>query len=643
MRISRLLLSAILVIASGALAAAFLYLAVGRTVPVPVGGAVGDGSPNGRERGWFTTRGFYRPERDASRSSSFSWTPAHAELRVPNIDRSRPYRVGFRIRAGRGPDTEPPPHLIVSVDGVPRLTVESSNEPTDYAVDVPGAATSSLVVAIDVSDTFVPGPGDRRELGVIVDAVTIAPVDGGWRPTVRVAFLTALATMMFTAVAMACGFAPGWTFVVGVLVAAAHAWLLARDAAFLGPYVSRLLNIAIGTGAAGVVVMSARRWSSAAGAPDWSLAVGLAIVAAALKMAFFGHPNVALADSIFQVHRAQNVVAGQYFFTSITPRPFFEFPYAVALYVAALPLWDFFPSELDRVRLLRGVTVAADALVGVAMYLALRRAWPTRGGAALAFALLWPFARSPVNALCTSNLTNLFGQGLFGTAMAIVAWMAATGRRGWALSAAATALFAGAYLSHFSTASVGVPLALTAAGLLVVGGTGDTKRLGVRVIAMVVVAAAISYVVYYSHFHGVYRDTLDRVVAGDGAGEARSMAAPLAVKVSRWQHTLVLEFGWPALLAAAAGAVWALRTPRGPAWLVLAAWGLTWLGFTALGIVTPIEMRANLAAAPFVLAMASFAIGQLAGRSAAGVAAASLVAALIAWDGFTRWLHCLTG
>ena len=113
--------------------------------------------------------------------------------------------------------------------------------------------------------------------------------------------------------------------------------------------------------------------------------MGLSAIAAALKIAFFTHPNVALADSIFQVHRAQNVVAGQYFFTSITPRPFFEFPYAIALYVTALPLWSWFPAELDRVRLLRGVAIVADSLVGVGMYFALRRAWPERG-AALAFA-----------------------------------------------------------------------------------------------------------------------------------------------------------------------------------------------------------------------------------------------------------------
>ena len=62
-----------------------------------------------------------------------------------------------------------------------------------------------------------------------------------------------------------------------------------------------------------------------------------------------------------------------------------------------------------------------------------------------------------------------------------------------------------------------------------------------------------------------------------------------------------------------------VRRRREPATIVLGAWGITWLGFAALGIATPVEMRANLAAAPFVLAAASLAIGVLAARSPAGL------------------------
>jgi hypothetical protein len=86
-----------------------------------------------------------------------------------------------------------------------------------------------------------------------------------------------------------------------------------------------------------------------------------------------------------------------------------------------------------------------------------------------------------------------------------------------------------------------------------------------------------------------------------------------------------------------------LRRPRNPALVVFGGWGMTWVGFAALGIATPVAMRANLAAAPFVLAMASFAIGKMAARSATGLAVASIAGIAIASDGFTRWMHCLTG
>jgi hypothetical protein len=643
MRAPRFALSAILVVALGLLAMGGLHAGTAWLVPVNITGPVGDGSANGRERGWFTTRGFHRPEVETPGSRHFSWTSRHSEIRVANIDRARPYRLTLRIRAGRGPATEPPPHLMVSIDGAARLRTDTVNERREYRVDVPASGSSTLVAAIDVSDTFVPGPGDRRELGVVVEQIGIEPADGVWQPTFRVALLLGLVTMVFVSVSLAGGLTPRWAAAVGVVTAAAHVWLLTRDGTFLGSFADRLLNISVGVGLAGgaIAVMRAR-YPAPRVAPDWSLAAVVTIVAAAMKIAFFTHPNVALADSIFQVHRAQNVVAGEYFFTSITPRPFFEFPYAIALYVAALPLWSWFPGELDRVRLLRGIAIVADALVGLTMYFGLRRAWPD-SRAPLAFAALWPFARAPLGALCTSNLTNLFGQGLFGSAMALVAWMAASGQRSLALVMATTVLMAGAYLSHFSTISVGIPLVVAVGILLWITGTAAARRLGVVVLTMALVASSVSYVLYYSHFTSVYQGTINRVLAGDGAGEERSMTAPVSVKAERSWGLVRSEFGLPVLVTALAGIAWLIPKRREPAVVVLGGWGLTWLAFLVLGILTPVQMRANLAAAPLILACASFALDRLANRSNAGFSAASVIGLAIVWHGFTRWMHCLTG
>jgi hypothetical protein len=632
----------VLVLAGGSAAAAVAG-AVRWWTPVPLAGPIADAGWVGRTRAWFTAQGFYPPESDAA-GQSFSWTRGHAAITVPHIDRSRPYRVGFRLSAGRGPDVPPPPQMVVSVDGAPRLRADTTNDARTFVVDVPPASGHSLTVAIDLANTFTPGPNDRRALGVTIDDVTIAPASGAFSPTWRVVLIAALAAMCLTLAALACGFGPWWALLAGMAAGAAHAWLLAFDAAFLGAFPDYLMRVSAGAAVIGLLV-GAIRWRTPgpSASSEWGLAAGLVLVPSAVKLAFFGHTRVLIGDAIFQIHRAAQVHAGHYFFTSITPRPFLEFPYAIALYVNAMPFWSWFPTDLDQVWLLRALSLSADALVGLALYVALRAAWSNRW-APLLFAGLWPFARAPLATLCTSNLTNLYGQGMFGVALGLVGWMAARRRTPrWAVAALAL-LFAVAFLSHFSTVSVGIPLvALIALVLAIAGGAADRRVAGWVAVALVA-AMAVSYAAYYSHFTTVYRTTLTRIVSGDGSGEARSMAAPPSIKFARWRHDVSLDFGGLALVTALAGACWlGLRRPRDGLTLVLAGWAATWLLFSALGIATAIEMRANLAAAPLVAALAAFALGSLGQSSRAGATVAVLVAGAMVWNGFAQWMHCLTG
>jgi hypothetical protein len=97
-------------------------------------------------------------------------------------------------------------------------------------------------------------------------------------------------------------------------------------------------------------------------------------------------------------------------------------------------------------------------------------------------------------------------------------------------------------------------------------------------------------------------------------------------------------------MAGALGGVLVLaRHARHPGTIVLGGWLLGWLAFAVVGILTPIEMRANLASAPLVLALAAIAAGRLVAASRPATAAAAALALAIIWDGFTRWTHCLTG
>jgi hypothetical protein len=631
-----------LVVPAAGLVSLFLTYAAIALGPQSFSGPVGEGGWTNRQRGWFTARGFYPPEVDEAARRAFSWTQDHAELRVAAIDRSRPYRITFRILAGRGPSTPPPPDLAFSIDGVERSREPSNNERRDYSVIAPPSAATTLTIGIDPASTFVPGPTDKRTLGVVVEHVSITAVEGRFRPLAGVAMRAAAATMALTAIVVLCGAGAWIGAIAGLALAAAYAWLLGLDGTFFGDiFIQRLDAIAIGCVIAGIAIAALKRVAPSVKAPEWPVAAAIVLVATTIKLTVFAHPGMTVGDSIFQVHRAQYVAGGNYYFTSITPRPFFEFPYAIALYVTAMPFWDLFPTELDRMRLLRGLAAGADALVGVAMYFALRRAWGRRS-MALLFAALWPFSRMTFQALCTSNLTNVFGQGVFGVAMGGIGWLAAAGSTSLIGLAGVTLLIAIGLLSHFSTLSVGVPLVGAVGSLLAILGRASTRRLGAWVLASLLAAGAISYVVYYSHFHDVYRKTAERVAAREGEAETRSMVAPAPIKAQRWMAETATNFGWSLIVAAAAGAVLILRRHRADNFTIfLAAWALVWAGFSLLGIFTAIEMRSNLAAAPLILALGCYGLGAIGGASRAGAIVAAALAIAIAAGGVADWVVCL--
>lgn len=637
------LIAAALALTLGAgLTGGLLTAATRWAVTEPIAGPIGEDSRTARTRGWFTPRGFHPPEVDLEAGRQFSWTSTRAELRVASIDRRRAYRIAFTIRAGRGPDSELP-QLVVSIDGAPTLRTALTNEPQIVTVVAPSTDGTSLSVRITPSNTFAPGPTDRRTLGVVVDDVAIEPVDAPFQPTWRTLLLAGLATALYVLAALAVGFGAAAAGSVGVVVSFAHVWLLLQDGAFLGVYVDRLLRVALGAASMGGLIGIARRLRPGAGVREWAYASGLVVLASALKLSVLWHPRTPVGDGIFHVHRAELVERGTYFFTSITPRPFYEFPYAIALYVNAMPVWDWFRDDAGHLLLLRGIALIADAIVGLAMYGALTRAWPDRR-IGLAFAALWPFAHISMQTLCTANLTNVYGQGLFSAGLAVILWLAAAGSTSIPGLCAAAALLTAGFLSHFSTLAVGVPLVAAVAVMLLLLGRGPSRRLGTAVIVVLAAALAIAYAVYYSHFHEVYRTTFARLMSGEGADETRSLAAPVRVKASRWIEETWLNFGVPLAAAALAGAAWIVGSDRrSPAAIVLAAWAATWVVFSALGVFSAVEMRANLAAAPLAFALGAFAIGSAAQAAPYGRALAIAAAIAIGSTGAMEWALCLTG
>ena len=502
--------------------------------PSTLGGSL-DGAWMGRTPGWYTTSGVFEPEVSGNSGHSFSWTGQNAGWLFPRLDRSQAHYLTLRVSAGRPESGPPPPQLSLFVDGVPVGQVESSNVPQPISLEIPPRARDGASVTLVTSNIFVPGSHDRRALGVVIDDVRMAPGSGHFRPGWSVLVRLGLAVLFSVAGVLLCGLRSRLAGLAAAAVPAGFAWLLMQDAAFLGTYGDRLLAIGIGVAMIGALVALARACSPASGAlPEWPVAVGLVLCASAVKLAFFTHPQIELRDAAFQVHRAELVHAGRYFFTSLTPSPGFEFPYAIGLYVTSLPFWQFFPSLLDRAALLRGLALGADALVGIALYAAARRQWNDRV-AALLCAALWPFARASGMALGYANLTNVFGQGLFGVAMGLLAWIAAGPRTSKTTLVAMTGFLVAAFLSHFGTLLIGVSILGTVGAILISLGRDRRRWLGAWVLIVTTAAGAVSYGLYYAHFNALYRRTITRVVSGEDRQTTNSMVAPVALKARRWR------------------------------------------------------------------------------------------------------------
>jgi hypothetical protein len=65
------------------------------------------------------------------------------------------------------------------------------------------------------------------------------------------------------------------------------------------------------------------------------------------------------------------------------------------------------------------------------------------------------------------------------------------------------------------------------------------------------------------------------------------------------------------------------------------------VALSALGILTAVTFRANLAAAPAFVLFSGVALGAVAGRSRTGALAALALFIVIAWDGWQIAVRCL--
>lgn len=589
--------------------------------------------------------GFHPGERAGE--ETFAWSHGQATMRLPGLDRRGAWLCVVRLRGGRA-DARLLPEVTLTVDGIVAVRHQTSNDFSNIRVPLAPRSGSGAVIALN-TDTFVPGSGDTRALGVMVDRWGCAPgpafVPLPPRPAMRTA---AIASTAFGVVLWLMGASMG-VFLSGVVVIAGlQAIPLARDlgpfSAFAMPIEWLAIALALVLFAASALLQAAlKRPLSVAGRVALFLTFGLLY----LKLVALFHPSKLMVDALFHAHRLEWVLDGRYFFTQPMPSGV-RFPYAIGLYVFAAP-WTIFTTDL--VSLLRIVVTTAEALGGLLIYGLVARGWGDRTVAATAVGL---YALVPITfeVVGNANLTNAFGQSAALAALA-AATLLPLSRGQWKTWIVLVLLCAFALLCHISTLTLLSAILATLVLVYRFFGHPPLRSEAWMIGAALIAAGTVSVVLYYGHFGEEFRSAARVRAASGSVSTTTRLPTPVSVttRVADAARISVRAVGWPLVLLAVPGVViWIRRDWRDRLGLAVAALTITF--FMAVGsvAVTPVEQgfyryalefvtRVTLATYPAIVIWAALATVSAWRHSApARIAAAVMVVAVIATAG-NAWIE----
>jgi hypothetical protein len=597
--------------------------------------------------------GFYPVERAGDQP--YVWTGPSAAVRFAGMRRSAPWECAVRFRGGRA-DVATLPDVEIAVDGLVAGRRAATNDYEELVVRAePGTRADGLTLTIASSNTFIPGPGDTRELGIQVSGIECRPAEGGLVLPPGGALSSAATAGAVLGAAIAWGALPmAWSLALGLLVVAGQAVLLSTGLGPYGAYPVRMAWYACGVSIVAIGLLTLLRRGIGArlrgGLPGPGLSAPARFVVlfsgAVFYLKLFGllHPGKMIIDAVFHAHRLQWVLDGRFYFTQPLSSGV-TFPYAIGLYVFAAP-WSLLTS--DYVTLLRVVACAAEVTAGALLYFLVSRVWGDRLVGVLAV-LFFHVVPLPYAVVGNANLTNAFGQAAALVTL-VVAAMLVPGR---ARLAGFFAICSLAFLSHISTFAVlSVTLAALAAWFWLAGGR-ELRRAAVAIVAVAVVSATFSVVVYYGHFGEVYVTAMQSRAAADAAAQEGSAPArtptAVATRLVRAAKLTVVELGWPLLVLAAAGLAHVVaRGARDRLGLLLGAFGAAYVLFFGVGVMARVDPaleryamefvgRVNLATYPAfaILAARGAAWGWRAG--AAGQVAAAALTGIALRLGAVHW------
>jgi hypothetical protein len=589
-------------------------------------------------------RGFYPVETDPQ-GLTFAWTRDSAELALPGLDRRSPWTAAVRLRGGR-PDPATLPEVRLAVDGVERAWRRAENRFQEISAEIPArAGDRGTVLTLVVSATFVPGAGDTRALGVMVDEIRITPASNAValvpRRTLGGAMIACgLFGLALGAIGLTSVPAVGATLVVAVGQGAVQV----RGVGPYMPYGGDMAWFAFGITAVltlGVLVaerLGERRFRNSA-----RFAAAFAAAALYLKLLVLLHPSMPAGDSLFHTHRLEGLLDHRYFFTSHGPGGY-ELPSAIGLYALAAPFALLARDLPVLLALLRCVVATADTLAGLLTYLIVLRTTGDRLAGAIAVAL---FHLLPLGfaVQATGHLTLAFGQSLFLVTLGLVSLGVVRQRAPRGLVLATLAALAAA-LADTRTFAMGLPALLLVAAAFAWRGN-EVLRTSARPVAIVaLISAGAAIGIYYAHFWETWWDLVAQAAAGlaGPTAERQPLASGMAVRAAALPSRLLASYGLPLLALAGGGVAWLWkRRQRDRFALTLSGWAAGCGIFLVLGVVTPVDVQPDLAFFPAMAMLAAVGAAWLWHRGSWARGAAGALMALALMRGVVGWLRPLTG
>ena len=582
------------------------------------------------------TSGFYPAERDDASGLTFAWTGPEAAIRLPGLDRRYAWTLTMRARSAQ-PQLRQNPTLAFFVDGVQLHTAEVLPDFSTITLLVPNRPERrGVTLVMRSSSTFVPGGGDRRALGVMVDSLELAP-HGFVLPAAGIFYAAMVSGAALAASLALLGVTAGSAIGGAVLVGAGQGAMLAHG---MGPYTDYpeiVTRLALAGAAALLAAALVGRWREHPFRNTARFAIAFTAGACFLKLLVLLHPDKPVGDAMFQAHRFMTVLRGNFYFTSIAPGGY-AFPYAPGLYVMAMPFAPLVEREFGDMALLRIVTTVADAAAGLLLYWVAARMWADRlvGAFAIAVYHLMPLR---FNVISGGNLTNAFAESVALCALGIAAgWTLRNSTRGFAIALAI--VLAGAFLSHTSTFAILSVCILATAALFWWKGGPALRWPSIMMVIALAVALVLAIAVYYAHFFDTYRTEFarlgseSRTAAPDAGGRS---VLQRAFAVPRYTY---LYFTIPAMALAVAGTIdrWR-RGSRDRLSLTVAGWGVACTLFLLIGILTPVDMRYYLAATPIVTLLAADGAGWGWRQGGAWRATTGVLLSWAIWIAALTWWH----